>query len=279
MKVAIRFALLGLVLGLLPRYPLLLAQSGAQPAAQSSISYEFFRDRVQPIFLAKRPGHARCIECHDNTAPRLQELAPGATAWTEEESRKNFDAWKQLIVPGNPTASRMLMHPLAVDAGGDPFHAGGKHWKSQNDPEWQVLAAWVKTGAPASAGAAAAAALDFNYYRKNIEPIFLKARQPNEGTGNACASCHTRVASRMRLQPFAEGASAWTFEQSRQNFQVVAALVTPGDPASSRLLLHPLAVDAGGDRTHTGGKFWTSRDNPEWKTIAAWVNGEKDANP
>ena len=83
----------------------------------------------------------------------------------------------------------------------------------------------------------------------------------------------------MRLQPFDEGTSAWTFEQSRQNFQVVAALVTPGDPASSRLLLHPLAVDAGGDRTHTGGKFWTSRDNPEWKTIAAWVNGEKNANP
>ena len=26
----------------------------------------------------------------------------------------------------------------------DPFHAGGKHWKSQNDPEWQTLAAWVR---------------------------------------------------------------------------------------------------------------------------------------
>ena len=243
--------------------------------AQPTLSYEVFRDRVQPIFLAKRPGHARCIECHENQAPRLQELSPGATTWTEEQSRKNFEAWKQEVAPGNPTASRMLMHPLAADAGGDPFHAGGKHWKSQSDPEWQTLAAWVNGGAASVALPAAPASLDFNYYRKNIEPIFLKARRPDEGTGNACASCHTRVASRLRLRPLAEGATNWTLEQSRANFQVVAALVTPGDAANSRLLLHPLAANAGGDPSHTGGKFWASRDNPEWVMIAAWVNGGK----
>ena len=32
----------------------------------------------------------------------------------------------------------------ATTAGGDPFHAGGKHWTSRNDPEWQTLAAWVR---------------------------------------------------------------------------------------------------------------------------------------
>jgi hypothetical protein len=40
--------------------------------------------------------------------------------------------------------SRMLLHPLAEAAGGDRFHAGGKHWKSQSDPEWQILSAWVR---------------------------------------------------------------------------------------------------------------------------------------
>src|SRR5438045_704504 len=95
-------------------------------AQQGSLSYEFFRDKVQPIFLAKRPGHARCIECHDNRNPFLQELAPGAATWTEEQSRKNFEAWRRVVTPGDPMASRMLMHPLSHDAGGDPFHAGGK---------------------------------------------------------------------------------------------------------------------------------------------------------
>ncbi len=249
--------------------------SGAGYAQQpaSSVSFEFFRDKVQPIFLAKRPGHARCVECHDNTAPRLQEMSAGAATWNEEQSRKNFDAWKQLVAPGDPTASRMLMHPLAREAGGDPFHAGGKHFKTQNDPEWQVLAAWVRTGTAVSA--AGASTLDFQYFRQNVEPIFLKDRDPAEGSGNPCASCHTRMASRLRLQPLKEGAKVWSEEQSRTNFETVSKLVIPGDPAISRLLLHPLATNAGGDPAHTGGKFWTSRDNPEWKTIAAWVQGGK----
>ena len=47
-------------------------------------------------------------------------------------------------VPGNPMKSALLRHPLAEAAGGDRFHAGGKHWKSQNDPDWQILAEWVR---------------------------------------------------------------------------------------------------------------------------------------
>jgi hypothetical protein len=246
-----------------------VAAAFAQPAA-SPLDYEFFRDRVQPIFLAKRPGHARCVECHDNRTPRLQELAPAAKTWTDEQSRMNFEAWQRVVTPGDPAASRMLMHPLAAEAGGDPFHAGGKHWKSQNDPEWQTLAAWVRTGAKTTTSSAAPS-LDFEFYRARVEPIFLKSRQPGEGSGAACYSCHTRIATRLRLQPLPAGATAWTAEQSRSNFAVVTRLVRPGDPARSALLLHPLATEAGGDAAHTGGKFWTSKDNPEWQTLAAWV--------
>src|SRR6202795_2949554 len=114
---------------------MLLAQSPAPSSTNASpLDYAFFRDRVQPIFLAKRPGHARCVECHDNGSPRLQELSPGASAWNEEQSRKNFEAWQRVVVPGDPLASRLLMHPLAAAGGGDPFHAGGKHSTSQSDP-------------------------------------------------------------------------------------------------------------------------------------------------
>ena len=79
-----------------------------------------------------------------NGQPRLVALPEGATTWTEEQSRQNFQAWQRVVVPGDPTASRLLMHPLAKTAGGDPFHAGGKHWQSQSDPEWQTLAGWVR---------------------------------------------------------------------------------------------------------------------------------------
>jgi hypothetical protein len=247
----------------------LLAQQTTSTTAPTSLSYEFFRDRVQPIFLAKRPGHARCIECHDNGSPRLQELSPGATTWNEEQSRKNFEAWSRVVVPGDTQASRLLMHPLAPEAGGDPFHAGGKHWKSQSDPEWQTLVAWVRTGKPQEASTASS--LDFEYYRTRVEPIFLKDRQPNEGGGSACFTCHTKIATRLRLQPLSAGATSWTEEQSRLNFAAVSRLVVAGNPDKSPLLLHPLAPEAGGDPTHTGGKFWTAKDNPEWQMIAVWV--------
>jgi YVTN family beta-propeller protein len=139
---------------LLPVIAALLIQQAATPSP--TLDYEFFKTRVQPIFLAKRPGHARCISCHGSGTPlRLQPLAPGATTWTEEESRKNFEAFKRVVVPGNPLGSRLLTHPLAQEAGGDLFHNGGKHWNSQSDPEWQTLATWARGQAAASSTASA----------------------------------------------------------------------------------------------------------------------------
>ena len=123
-------------------FGLLNPQTTATPAA-TSLDYDVFKASVQPIFLAKRPGHARCVTCHSSgTAFRLQPLAPDATTWTEEETRKNFDAVRRVAVPGN-LKSRILVHPLAEEAGGDFFHNGGKHWQSQTDPEWQALRAWI----------------------------------------------------------------------------------------------------------------------------------------
>jgi hypothetical protein len=113
--------------------------------AASVLDFEFFKTRVQPIFLAKRPGHARCYVCHSTgTAFRLQRLSAGAADWNEEQSRRNFEAARREVVPGDPQASLLLIHPLAEEAGGDVFHAGGKHWDSKDNPEWQALAGWVR---------------------------------------------------------------------------------------------------------------------------------------
>jgi len=61
--------------------------------------------------------------------------------------------------------------------------------------------------------------------------------------------------------------------QSRRNFEVVSILVNPGDPDTSRLLLHPLAPEGGGDVFHSGGRQFASKRDPAWRTLAAWVNG------
>ena len=115
----------------------------AVSAQQPSLDYEYFKAKVQPIFVAKRPGHARCISCHGQGTPlRLQPLAPGATTWSEEDSRKNFQVVRRVASAGDK--SRLLLHPLDENAGGDFYHSGGKHWASQNDPEWLVLKGFVE---------------------------------------------------------------------------------------------------------------------------------------
>jgi hypothetical protein len=117
----------------------------AAPSAPA-LDFEFFKTRVQPIFLYKREGHARCYVCHRGSGTGtayLQILAPGAATWDDAQAQKNFESVKRLVRPGDPMKSRLLTHPLKQEAGGDPFHGGGKHWTSPGDPEWQTLAAWV----------------------------------------------------------------------------------------------------------------------------------------
>jgi hypothetical protein len=117
-------------------------------AAAQSLDFEVYRTKVEPIFLKKRPGHARCVVCHEanNSAFKLQELEEGSTSWTVEQSRKNFESVTKLVTPGNPVTSRLLIHPLAPDAGGDKFHGGGRQFASQQDPDWVAIAEWIRQG-------------------------------------------------------------------------------------------------------------------------------------
>ena len=116
----------------------------ASSTASPSLNYEFFKAKVEPVFLAKRPGHARCVVCHSfNNAPlHLVPLSPGSTTWNEEQSRRNFQLVQKVVVPGYE-GSKLLTHPLAEDAGGDPHHGGGQHFNSKDNPEWLTLKAFV----------------------------------------------------------------------------------------------------------------------------------------
>jgi len=122
----------------------------AQPAPQ--LDYEFFKSRVEPVFLIKRPDHARCYVCHveSNNAFHLERLSPGVPDWTEEQSRRNFEVVATLVNPGDPDASRLLLHPLAPEGGGDVFHSGGRQFPSKRDPAWRTLAAWINGATLAS---------------------------------------------------------------------------------------------------------------------------------
>jgi hypothetical protein len=133
------------------------AQQGAT-ASPKPLDYEFFKARVEPIFLKRRPGHARCYACHGSgTGPQyLVPLSPGSASWDEEQSHKIFINVSRLVDRDDPMSSRFLIHPLSPMAGGDiaQVHGGGRQFESKKDPDWLNMAAWAsgrKLGTSAAA--------------------------------------------------------------------------------------------------------------------------------
>ena len=124
-----------------------LASTTLVSDAAGTLDYDFYKAKVQPIFLAKRPGHARCVMCHAgaNNMLRLEMLAEGQATWTDEQTRKNFDTVSRIVqAVDDPLTAKILVHPLAPEAGGDAFHSGGRQFASKNDVNWKIIAQWAQ---------------------------------------------------------------------------------------------------------------------------------------
>lgn len=250
-------------------------------SAQRSLSFEAFREAVEPIFIQPRGGHgpsiSPCASCHINSGTPLrlqplQETESGQVYWSENQSKKNFEVVSKLVVPGQPERSRLLRKPLVVTAGGTAFHVGGKFWQDQNNPEWQIIADWIgNSDAPTDLTEleTTPSPLDFNFFQTCVQQIFLNKREGRM----ECTNCHGS-GPRGFAQDIPEDRSYWNFEESRENFEILKRYVEPGYPLRSRFLTHPLAPEDGGDNYHSGGRRWFSKEDPEWKMLAAWVKGE-----
>ena len=123
----------------------------------------------------------------------------------------------------------------------------------------------------ATFASAADTTLDYGYFKASVEPIFLKKRPEHV----RCYICHSENNTAFKLQHLAHGSTFWTEEQSRENFKFASGLVVPGEPMKSRLLLQPLAPQEGGNPYHSGGRQFESKNDPDWKILAEWVNGKK----
>src|ERR1700730_9139441 len=119
--------------------PFATAQNSGSPDAQApqqpQFYYEFFKTRVEPIFLKKRSDdHARCYVCHQvmrhGGGPLSLDMLPlGANFWTEEQSRHDGRKRPMLLVPGKPSLSLFLRMSLAPEARGlADTHQGGRQF-------------------------------------------------------------------------------------------------------------------------------------------------------
>jgi len=130
----------------------------AQDTAQRKpLDYEFFKARIEPIFLKRRPGHARCYACHaSGTGPQyLVPMSAGSSSWSEDQSRRIFRNVSALVDRDDPDSSLFLVHPLSPMAGGDikRVHGGGRQFASKDDPDWKTIEQWVKGGTLQSSAA------------------------------------------------------------------------------------------------------------------------------
>jgi hypothetical protein len=123
------------------------------------------------------------------------------------------------------------------------------------------------------AGFASAAdtTLDYGFFKASVEPIFLKKRPEHV----RCYVCHSDNNNAFHLEKLSPGSKFWDEEQSRKIFASASSLVVPGEPLKSRLLVQPLAPQEGGNPYHSGGRQFESKNDPDWKILAEWVNGKK----
>jgi hypothetical protein len=114
------------------------------PAPEPTVDFTFFQSCVQQVFATPREGHISCSRCH---AAGLVGFAPppqDGKSWSDAEAKRAFQSISRLIIPGNPEQSRFMLKPLHPDGGGTYTHNGPRRWQSRDDPEWRMLAGWVR---------------------------------------------------------------------------------------------------------------------------------------
>jgi hypothetical protein len=114
------------------------------PAPEPALDFEFFRSCVQQVFATPREGQIRCSNCHAGGIIGFAPAPRQGSVWSDEEARRAFQSISRLIIPGNPEQSRFLLKPLHPDGGGSYAHNGVRRWPSRDDPEYRMLADWVR---------------------------------------------------------------------------------------------------------------------------------------
>ncbi len=114
------------------------------PPPEPTLDFEFYRACVQEVFRTPKYGQLACATCHAGGQTGFAPRPANGTSWSDAEAERGFDAIQRLILPGNPIQSRWLLKPLHNEAGGSYTHNGVRRWQSREDPEWQMLAAWVR---------------------------------------------------------------------------------------------------------------------------------------
>lgn len=147
MRVPRAMAVVALALAVVPA----CVSGPGEVAAPLEASWESWVTEVQPL-LAERCGNP---SCHGDVSRPLEvfgvhrhRLDPSDTyvdaPLTDEELAVGYDKARALIVPGEAADESLLLRkPVPTSAGGAPHQGGVQFQDPADDPDYEVLWAWI----------------------------------------------------------------------------------------------------------------------------------------
>ncbi len=257
-----------------PPAPRLASLTGGKISmADVPFDFNYFTAFVQPLFIKKYNGEA-CIDCHTPSSAasgKFRILAPGASGrYTIQQSRVNFVSVLAVIDQKSPMQSRLLLKPLNPTTREGALrglhHDGGVFWQNQYDPDFELLAAWLKG---AKLEDPPEKQLDFAYFEKHVEPIF-STLGPD---GFACINCHFSHAI-LHLESPETANGKFSIGEVVNNYQSALRVVDEGDPSNSYIVRKPTSPREGalGGLSHAGGVRWPEKkESWQYKTLITWM--------
>jgi hypothetical protein len=235
--------------------------------------FNYFTAFVQPLFL-KKYGSAACVNCHtpeSNVSGRFRILAPGPGGrYTIEQSRVNFASVLAVIDRKDPMKSKLLLKPLDPTTREGTLrglnHDGGVFWHNQFDPDFEIVADWLKgtklEDPPEKQ-------LNFAYFKSYVEPIF-STPGPD---GFACINCHFSHAI-LHLESPETAKGKFSIEEVINNYQSALRVVDEGAPSNSFIVRKPTSPREGvpGGLSHAGGIRWPQQKQSwQYKALIRWI--------
>lgn len=254
--------------------PQLMSLTGGK-VSMGSVPFDFnyFTAFVQPLFTKKYSGGA-CVDCHtpeSNSSGRFRIFAPGPGGrYTLAQSRVNFVSVLSVIDRSHPAGSKLLLKPLnPTTREGDlrgMHHDGGVFWQSQYDPDFEIVADWLKG---AKLEDAPQKQLDFAYFEKHVEPIF-STRGPD---GFACVNCHFSHAI-LHLESPETADGKFSIEEVINNYQSALRVADESAPSDSYIVRKPTSPREGvpGGLSHAGGVRWPEgKQSWQYHALITWM--------
>ena len=116
------------------------------------LDYEFFKERVQPVFFQVGPDGKACVECHHNHGI-LKLTAPEEQPLVEELSRANYRSALKVVDLQQPERSLILAKPVSTSAtegivdSASVSHGGAVRWPAREESsQYQAILAWINGG-------------------------------------------------------------------------------------------------------------------------------------